>query len=609
MKRLKLIACAVGVVTGSLVSVAHAGQIQASAPSYAREVIPSDTINITMPVVGYKLFGSVDSRTQTTRFSIEIDLVASGTFPGVYSAIPTPAQVFIADQNLPLNGYYTAKTTSTTNGGKTLVAEFEILQSTGAYFPNPIISANVATGAAAATFTATPPVISGAGAGKLNTLGAFVKLASCETGPKVIQAKVKHKDGAGIEDDSARDGSTNIANILVFPTTHYVQVSANTKAATLSATSANQLFIAGGDGGTMKTGAASTGGALATNLMLLGRFDIMESASPKLAAGAILGIGTDAGPIAPANYSVGDGSVATYSAPVVTGATNAAAPNYEVSQFKVDVTAAQGFATGATVFLASNSACTAVIPSVATTTGNTISLLATAPATIANLDTSALLYPGNATDARMYICQSITGASQVPASGFSAKVSVIKATGALGEQDNVCEGPLASLGGALKIDVRNYIPASVTTATGWSSTLRLINTSDVFNNVKVYAQTIHTDGKIGNSAQIATLKAREAIYMTNAQIETLLAAGQAPNGGAANNGAAVAANGGNNARIRITAEGGDTLRVQNYLYNPATKNFIEASSSQGVDFDGTGNRVSDTADRVNQDAQSGIDLK
>jgi hypothetical protein len=170
------------------------------------------------------------------------------------------------------------------------------------------------------------------------------------------------------------------------------------------------------------------------------------------------------------------------------------------------------------------------------------------------------------------------------------------------EQNNFCKGPLFALASGVKIDVRNYATAATS---GWLSVIRVINPSET-NTAVVYGQLIHADGKYGNWGQIATLAPRAVANLRSDQINPMLdkvpttVTPGAP--GPVDNGASKAGD-----RLRITADGVGSLRVQNYLYNPASQNFIEASSSQAVDFDGTVDRAPvNEGQYQSQDAQTGL---
>lgn len=71
------------------------------------------------------------------------------------------------------------------------------------------------------------------------------------------------------------------------------------------------------------------------------------------------------------------------------------------------------------------------------------------------------------------VCYVVPGTANVPAANFSSNVTLAKASGAEvsgvnpSEQnhDNACGGNLFSLGGGLKIDVRNYASSQKPAAT------------------------------------------------------------------------------------------------------------------------------------------------
>ena len=156
----------------------------------------------------------------------------------------------------------------------------------------------------------------------------------------------------------------------------------------------------------------------------------------------------------------------------------------------------------------------------------------------------------------------------------------------------------------MKIDVRNY--ATPSTGGNWTSVLRLINPSEV-NTATVYAQLIHADGSYGNWGKIETLKPRAVSNLTATAINAMLTNVPTTAGAALGTAQPTANANGAGDRLRISAEGVGSLRVQNYLYNPDSKNFIEASSTQGVDFEGTTDRAPASEGQYqDQDAQTGL---
>lgn len=618
MKKLTLVACAAGLVAGGLATVAQAGQIQASSTNYAREAVISDATSVALPVISYKLLGSVGSTTQITRFSMTVDL-DSGNYDTTAGNVTLPGMVYIRDQNIPVSATSLAHTADTvTVVGKKMTVTFIIPATVNNVYANPIVVFNQLPTAGAVANTSYQPLAPVTGTGKVKDLftGAALAMNDCTISTKFIKAIVKHFDASGTEDDSTRSGNTNTATVLGFPTTHASVVTANTLAGVLDVAANNKFFSTVGAlpaGGGMQNAPGTVSLALSNQLVLLGRVDLMGKTTGYNAAQvptvrpAGLDVGTDADgtniystgvtTVAAANASI-RGTTAPYAA-----AAAGIVGNVEISSIKVDVVADQGVAVGSTLFLAENAACTTVVP------GATVVIsAANAAAGVVNSLTSTA-GAATANTIGVYVCYSVPAANtaQIPSSGFRATATFIKSSGATGEQNNIsCQAPLASLGGSLKIDVRNYIPAARTTATGgWTSVLRLINNSEN-NTVKVYAQTIDSAGNFGRSALIKTLAPRAAEYMANSTIDGLLAGST---GSAATT--AISTNlvgsgtDGNNTRLRITAEGSDTLRVQNYLVGPQGQ-FIEASGAQGVDLGGIVGRAGDAGALLDQDAQRGL---
>jgi hypothetical protein len=99
------------------------------------------------------------------------------------------------------------------------------------------------------------------------------------------------------------------------------------------------------------------------------------------------------------------------------------------------------------------------------------------------------------------------------------------------------------------------------------------------------------------------------VNLTSIQIDEKLTNG--PDAGAANNGHATPQEYGASApRLRITASGTNSLRVQNYMVNPATGAVLEFSSAQGVDFDQEPSRAPEYEGQyISQDARTGLNGK
>jgi hypothetical protein len=172
---------------------------------------------------------------------------------------------------------------------------------------------------------------------------------------------------------------------------------------------------------------------------------------------------------------------------------------------------------------------------------------------------------------QIYVCYTVNGSQIIPTTQFNLTGTALNKTTGSGEiADPVCPGPLYNLrANGVQVDVRNWIHPAQATATGWTSVVRIINPSDT-QTITVNGQTIDTNGNLGATGTIVTLPPRASKYFTSAQIGALLTSGTLP------------AADGNNARLRLTANGA-SLRVQNYVFNAANANFIEASSAQGDD--------------------------
>jgi hypothetical protein len=230
---------------------------------------------------------------------------------------------------------------------------------------------------------------------------------------------------------------------------------------------------------------------------------------------------------------------------------------------KVTVAATQGFVVNGRLTLntAANCAAGTDIPgSVTITAANAAGPI---DLTIANANVNASFGAATGT-APVYVCYSTAGVLTVPSSVFSAVARVNKGVAGvnLNEQDNICKGNYQSLGGGLKIDVRNYAASSETG--GYMSVLRFINNSDSAP-ADVWAQFVHQNGNLGNWAKLADIPVRGAVNMTAKQIDAKLAAGSAATaaiGTAATVAQAATATTSDTApRLRITSTTGKSLRV------------------------------------------------
>ena len=605
-------------LAGAAMSAAHAGQIQASSVSIAREVITTDTQAVIAPSIAYRFAGDVDARVQAQTFQIQFTLAAGswGTLPAtIANAISMSDGVsgVIQDQSaaapVGTNASYTVVATGKSSDGKTLWATLTVNQGAAALVKQPIFSLNVTTnllsGASAANNAAASraPVtglfsVSGdlaadyAATGAcdaVKTLGVSFKHYVALTSPAAIAT-----DSTATADEHTRSGATNIATIMTFPTNLKVVVT----------TSAADAFLTPGGNLTFADNLGVIGNSFVDgNTVLLGSVAIKQNATgydSNLANQYLL-----------ANGGAGVSAVAT--AVVNNGAV-------EAKQLDIKITATQGFVKSGVVFASSTANCATLVANTATswTDAN-----AGGPVTLTVPTASLNAALGAATGiASVYVCYGTSNnanaavvglnTNTIPSSAFSTVATLTKAVAGpnLNEQNNTCNGALYSLGGGLKIDVRNYASGSETS--GYISVLRFINNSDAAA-ADVWAQHVNQNGKLGNWAKIADLPVRGVVNMTAKQIDAKLAAGAtataAPGTAAPTAQQATATTNDTAPRLRITSTTGKSLRVQNYLFNSATGQILEGSGQQGVDFEGTGTRAPGSEGQYqDQDANSGLNL-
>ncbi|MBX3654350.1 MAG: hypothetical protein KF686_09200 [Ramlibacter sp.] len=632
MKRTLLSRLILASLAGVAVSGVQAGQIQASSVSIAREVITLDTQSVGAPAIAYRFAGDVDARAQAQTFQVQFTLGA-GSWDGWVSAGVAPAAVNGAPENqafsitdgvsgvivnqeaVPRAGVtsYAVTSKGISADGKTLFVTFTVHQDGVALIKQPLISVNVASNTLATVVTPVNSTDRGFLQGMKTVAGDlaadFAANQTC-VATKTLPVSVKHyvaltnpailaTDANATPDEHTRGSATNSATLVVFPTNLKVNFATSTAGATLTP-GGNLSFT--GTGAVVASASPATPGTShvavgAGNLVRLGIMNLTQNATGydsdltnqyllSGVAGGANANGLDA--VATAAANVGD---------------------VEVSSVNAVITATNGFVVGGTVFFAAAAAnCGAVLAGTAATAITAANAAGPLTITIPTAAVNAAF--GAAGTNAVEICYSGTGAATIPSSAFTAVGTVVKAAAGanVNEQNNACNGTLFSLGGGIKIDVRNY--ASNQETSGYKSILRIINNSDVAT-ADVWAQIIHQDGKLGNYGLIIPALAPRAVKnMSAAQIEALLTTPPAATV-AANNGAAQAAVSADGApRIRITSNSGRSLRVQNYLFNSVTNQLLEGSSSQAVDFEGTASRAPvNEGQYQEQDANSGLNLR
>lgn len=576
MKQKQLSILAASLIAAFAANVAFAGNIQSSSVAIAREVITDDLQSVTAPMITYRFQGDVDATSQAQTFQVQLYLSNGGTWNTA-----TANSVVLVDGRAVPTAPDLAVTPLISADGKYLYATFTVAQGAANSYVTPTIKFN--------------PV---GVASTLKTLKAVVgTVTPCEN--KVIPLKVDflHFNGvtaAGLAttqnataDEHQRNGQNSTGTLLTFPTNIAVTVATSTGSAKINPAvgSLNTRFIA--------TGAGTT--YISTSLLNLGTVAMSQQATgydSDLTTPYLLGDVT-----APAGVGAGAAKVGT-AATQQDGAV-------EASDVVVTVTSSQGYAPSSTVYLSANPVtCAPIVGAPATTYVGNIATLKVGAAQI----NAALAASGTNALAVCYDVSALTvGAGVIPPSTFTATAVLSKAAGALPfpEQNNSCNGNLYPLSGGVKVDVRNYATSKV--AGDWMSVIRLINPSET-NTATVYGQLIHSDGSYGGWGQIATLAPRAVTNMTAAEIDALTINAPATNGTgyvAGATGPTAAANKGE--RLRITADGVSSLRVQNYVFNSKTGIAIEASGSQGVDFEGTPDRAPvNEGQYQDQDAQRGL---
>lgn len=576
MKQKLLTRLILGAFAGAAaVGTVQAGQITASSTNVAREVITTNTQTIVSPVISYRFAGDIDATVQAQEFQVQFILEGGALWVGLPSAdaftiTPTAG----TDAGVPGVGGtdFTITSQGISADGTTLWATFTVpVAPAGAWtdslLDQPIITLNAAGATTGATINNLYTVV-GDIVNDYNTRGVctdnknlFVNFRHFKllANPAAIAVETTN----GIGDEHTRGGATNRAGIINFPTNVRPAIATSTGNAKVNVSAANLQF----------TGTAGTS-FVSTTIANLGTVTLVQNAT-----------GYDSN------------LTNQYLLNAVPGLSNvgvAAVNNGYVEVEKVDVTvsATNGFVVGGTLWLDTGVGCATAVVSGGGAATAIVAGNAAGPITL-SIGTAQVNGAFGATGTGpVHVCYGVAGiGTPIPLSAFSAVALVDKANAGvnLNEQNNICNGNLYSLGGGVKIDVRNYANSQQTANTGWMSVIRLINNSEV-RTIDVWGQMIHADGTYGAWGKLTDLAPLAVLNLTSAAVDALLV--NAPATAVGLNGPAVSqdlARGGS--RLRITSNAGSTLRVQNYLYNPASQNFIEASSTQAVDFEGNTDRA------------------
>jgi len=611
MKQKQISILAASLVAAFAANVASAGQIQSSSVSIAREVITTDTQVVTTPSIAYRFAGDVDARVQDQTFQVQFKLqsgkfASSGTgaavsvSDGISAAIinqdPTNAQAAAINYRVDAIGLDAAKTTA--------FVTITVRQSPTALIKQPLISfgvtANTISNVAGTNVSANRATINGLYTVVGDIVDDFNTKGICLDNK---QAKVEFfhytalssplSIATGVNataDEHTRSGATNTATLITFPTNLLISVAASTGDAKVSPLGANLVFAGSATG---------TPAFVNATLINLGKVTIAQNST-----------GYDSN--LANQYLMAPGIVQVATATVNNGPV-------EAQELDIKVSAPNGFDVGSSVYLSTTANCAAAIA------GSTVAIVAgnaAGPVTPIVDVTQLTATLGAAGTNPVYVCYGVNGvATPIPLTSFSAVATLVKAAAGanLNEQNNVCNGLLYSLGGGVKIDVRNFI--SDKTPGGWMSVIRLINNSES-RAIDIYGQMIYADGSYGAYGLLTQglaagttggaankLGPRATLNLNSAQIAALLNTAPAHATAALNNaaGAATVVNGGAQ-RLRITSNTGSTLRVQNYITDGKT--FLEASGQQGVDFEGSTDRAPASEGQYqDQDAFKGLNGK
>ncbi|WP_028452276.1 hypothetical protein [Chitinilyticum aquatile] len=581
-------------IVGALATVAagsaFAGQIQSSSVSIAREVITSNDQKVVSPAISYRFFGDVDARNQDQTFQVQFKLPAGVEWKttGLAIAAGVAPQIRVTDgvaggaavaQGTAAGQIEVVALNIDSTDKSIIYATLTLHQGAAALVKQPLITLS-----SSGTASDNPTIV-----GLKNIVGT---VGECDTEVKKLPVNFKHfvslstpttlaTEANAQADEHVRSGSTNDTTLITFPVNIKVAVTAPTRQAQLDPALNQTVFK---NNGVATATPPGFGSWVSNTLANLGSINLTQNAFGYDADGKVQYL--------LANMSAIAAATAPYTTPADSG-------DVEAKQLEVTVNASAGFVvnTGSQLFLSNAANCGAAIAgtAVAITSSNAAGPIKLTLPT-AGLDAAA-----------KYVCYDTgTTAGVIPASSFDATAVLVKADNNAafdGEQNNSCKGPLTSLGGQIKIDVRNY--AANARQDGWLSVLRLINNSES-RTIDVYGQYIHADGMYGKWGKVATLKPRAVVNMLPADVDGKLTSAPA-HSTSANNATAALPTSGDAPRLRLTTDNGNTLRVQNYLYNPASGNFIEASSSQGVDLSGNVNDRAQGVDTLNdQDAQVGL---
>lgn len=614
----------------AIAGAAHSGQIGSSSSTLAIEVIKSDAQVVLAPSKSYNFAGDIDARTNEQRLQLQYTLekgswpFGAGTrFPAANALVTLAAdQVITVAYQDAANAAQTALPAgSTVDGfvtadGKTLALNITIPAGATNLLKAPIFTLN------AKNTTADLHVANSGITGLFTVAGA----ATCVSPDSSMDITFKHftnhngqaqlQTNVSPDSEHVRSGSTNQARLLNFTQNLAFEFAAAPRSSQTDANTVNKtLLLSGGVGNwsgvEVVPGTALTPltGATANLLHYIGKVNLKQRGNG-LDTNYTNVYGDSVAPFVAASPFI----AADFVQIAAPGTATSNAGVVEFQSFDVTLTLPAAWPAGTIVTLADGAG--AAIPGVT-------------PVTLAapNLTEVKLVVSNAAAAAAVangaYAWATFNGTTAIPqTAGVAAKASIIKALGAtaadFSEQNNICSGSLAGIGGGIKIDVRNYATYATYGTTGPKSFVRLINNSES-QAADVFGQIIYGNGQYGPWGKLTDLAPRAAANMTSQQIEALLtnaASATNPFGNGtkydSDTNAAVQGNkggAGNGDRLRIVSNTGSTLRVQSFILYP-NGTVLDTSNAQGVDFENqNNNRTPSTAidgQPISQDAINGL---
>lgn len=517
MKQKLIAALVTSAIAGLAATTAHAGAIQASYKVFAAEAFGDTTLSLIAPTVGYSLNNPITGDAANPNTFVAKITLADGEWD---TAVALPTAVL---RDPSISNEKKAVFSGYEDAGKTAVFTFTVGATGSEAFP---VGSTITFGSTTAADIANIKPLQ---AIKLDSKLKTPLDNACAPTEAQALATVKLYNASGTQFDTTEQAAVFASNVAVKATV--VASSASTYGTKAEASKVDVLLSGKGKAFTNDADVTPV-----TTTIALGKVVVADRASLYDADGSN-------------KYSVSDADWGLLVGK--DGGVSAATLSLKVSG---------KFATGGNVFLASDEACTTGLgtPALSFNTDKTVATL--------SADVTGLALAASARTA--YVCYTPSATVVIPTAQFAVtEGSLTKASGSKELANPVCTGNLYNLtANGVKIDVRNYIPASQTTASGWADVVRFINTDET-QTATITAELIASTGELLGAGEVLTLAPRAVKYMSNADIEAKLPK-------------TVTGAQGDNARLRVTSAS-SSLRVQNYQVNPVTGAVNEVSAAQG----------------------------